>query len=176
MGRRETVEAPIETTPMTPLTAAELDDERPSRSKLQVKGKLDQALRKRTEPLGPEEPSAKRRAADEERRRELGAEDASARRRDAQEESSRRKNPELGDDSGRRRNPEPHRRSEPRALEPVTSASQPSIDTVPEGNPKQPAVTERYTPEPINPIIRIGVVAVVAFSLLLAIAWRLGWF
>lgn len=174
VGRRETLEAPVETTPMTPLTAAELEDERPSRSKLQVKGKLDQALRKRTEPLGPEEPSAKRRApADDERRRELGPEEPSARRRDP-EESARRKNPELGDDSGRRRNPENQRRSEPR--EPVASASQPSIDTVPEGNPKQPAVTERYTPEPINPLIRIGVVAVVAFSLLLAIAWRLGFF
>lgn len=167
VGRRETREAPIETTPMTPLTSTELDDERPSRSKLQVKGRLDQALRKRADPLGPEEPSAKRREAGEE----------SARRRNPElgEESARRRNPELGEESGRRRNPE-SRRSEPRNLEPVTGASQPSIETVPEGNPKQPAITERYTPEPVNPLVRISVVALVAFSLLLAIAWRLGLF
>jgi hypothetical protein len=182
VGRRETREAPLETVPMAPL----VDDERPSRSKLHVKSKaLEEALAKRRPPeLGPEEPSARKQRVDpgldegaaRRRSAEAGFEDQSGRRRNP-EESARRRNPELAEESARRKNPElarPRSSSEP---QPLPGASQPSLEaTDPEG-PKKPAViTERYLPQPVNPLVRIGVVAAIAFVLLLAIAWRLGLF
>lgn len=167
IGRRETMEAPLEpkpsqtrldderpsrkTVPLNePLRHADPDEERPSRSRLQVRGKLDRV-----------------------------------------EESGRRRNPEL-EESGRRRNPELESRRRPVVTEPdapglsgmtpVGPVSEPSIEpTDPEaaarptqsGPSPMPNITEKLMPQPVNAGMRYVAIGVGGMLLLLAILWRL---
>jgi RNA polymerase sigma-70 factor (ECF subfamily) len=171
MGRRETLEAPLEV--KAPAQTRVDDDERPSRSRLQVRGKLD---------------------------RERGEESGRKRNPELGEDSGRRRNPEHAEDSARRRNPEvaeeARRRGEPESrrlkantvpeamlsgVTPVGAPSEPSLEpTDPDGGPRtskpQPIVTEKLVPQPVSPMARVVAIAVGALVLLVAILWRLGVF
>ncbi|MDP1916229.1 MAG: hypothetical protein Q8L14_08285 [Myxococcales bacterium] len=151
VGRKTTVEAPIQPAPSQ--TRVDEDDERPSRNRIQVRGKLD---------------------------RERG--DESGRKRNPElergEESGRKKNPEL---EARRSRPivtEPEGRGAVSGQTPVGPVSEPSLEpTNSESAPRpMPFVTEKLVPQPVSPAVRFVAIGVGGALLLVAIVWRLGWF
>jgi hypothetical protein len=156
VGRKTTVEAPIQ--PTSSQTRVDDDDERPSRNRIQVRGKLD---------------------------RERG--DDSGRKRNPElergDDSGRKKNPELhgSGHEARRARPvatEPEGRGSVSGQTPVGPVSEPSLEpTASESAPRpMPFVTEKLVPQPVSPAVRFVAIGVGGALLLVAIVWRLGWF